>query len=300
MANSLFCTCHSHREKEKRDSRYRGQLLDSMDLHNGAMAPRPVWTLMLPWDSVTATSSWPSKLSAGWETQRSRSGAAGPAADVAPVSCVSVVTGLRSFVWRRLGGLPRLQVVMGEELGISSRQLDDEQCKSRGYKSQVLRDRSVYSQPQQSVFNTSTNAKIPTVVTSSVVWTSQTSLPFQVLAGQQIKHILAELIITNSIWNSSSPDFKATKAADVECSVSPSSQRPVPLCFSIYSQRRKRVIKSVFLKRNVLPHELSNTTNPHGEVCVYVWSLPLGWCVPLCINRVLQSKETHLCSNKQT
>lgn len=151
MANSLFCTCHSHREKEKRDSRYRGQLLDSMDLHSGAMAPRPVWTLMLPWDPVTATSSWPSKLSAGWETQRSSSGATGPAADVAPVSWVSVVTGLRSFVWRRLGGLPRLQVVMGEELGISSRQLDDEQCKSRDYKSQVLRDRSVYSQPQQSV-----------------------------------------------------------------------------------------------------------------------------------------------------
>lgn len=138
MANSLFCTCHSHRENEKRDSRYRGLLLDSMDLHSGAMAPWPAWALMLPWDSVTAASSWPSKLSAGWETQR-RWGAAGPAAGVAPVNWVSVVTGMWSFAWRRLGGLPRLPVVMGEELGISRRQLDDEQRKSWDYKSQVLR-----------------------------------------------------------------------------------------------------------------------------------------------------------------
>lgn len=143
MANSLFCTCHSHREKEKRDSRYRGLLLDSMDLHSGAMAPRPVWALMLPWDPITATSSRPSKHLAGLETQRSRSGAAGLAANVAPVNWISVITGLRSFVWRRLGGLPRLRVVMGEELGISRRQLDKEQRKSRDYKSQVLRDRSV-------------------------------------------------------------------------------------------------------------------------------------------------------------
>lgn len=118
IANSLFCTCHSHREKEKRESRYRGLLLDSMFLQSGAMAPRPAWPLTLPWGLVTATSSWLSKLTTGWETQWSRSGAVGPAAGVVPVNWVSVVTGLRSFVWRRKGGLPRLRVVMGEELGI--------------------------------------------------------------------------------------------------------------------------------------------------------------------------------------
>lgn len=121
IANSLFCTCHSHRENEKRESRYKGLLLDSMFFQSGAMAPRPAWPLMLPWGLVTATSSWLSKLTAGWETQRSRSGAAVLAAGVAPVNWVSVVTGLRSFVWRRKGGLPRLRVVMGEELGILQR-----------------------------------------------------------------------------------------------------------------------------------------------------------------------------------
>ncbi len=161
MANSLFCTCHSHREKEKRDSRYRGLLLDSMDLQSGAMAPRPAWALILPWDLVTATSSWPSKLSAGWETQRKWAG-------VAPVNRVSVVTGLRSFTWWSLGGLPRLPVVMGEELGISRRQLDDEQRKSWDYKSKVLRQICLFPTTTDS-FNTSTKAKIPTVLTSSVV-----------------------------------------------------------------------------------------------------------------------------------
>lgn len=151
-------------------------------------------------------------------------------------------------------------------------------------------DRSVYSQPQYIHKSQNTNC-------CDIQRGCKTYLPFQVLAGQQIKHILEELIITNSTWNSLSPDFKEAKATDNECAVSPFSQRPVPLSFSIYSQRRKRVIR--VSSWNVMSFPMSSQTQQALMVKCACMCGPCRWA-DVFLNRVLQSKETHLCSNKQT